>query len=177
MTKPSQWMSRVAIAPALIWLGLAMCSEAPPPWEATYYPNKQFSGQSELRSQREVMRYWDRSHKDVPGGFSFRNFSARYRGCVRLRESARVVFVVAVRGRAELIVDGQSRASVDGKRKRGVRGVELLLEEGSHLVELRFVPYSWPVVGLSASLDGEAPTALAAPAVIRPASGVSPCPG
>ncbi len=169
-------MRWLALAPALAWLALAIAVDPGAPWEATYYPTKALSGEPVRTYQREVMQYWDKWHRQVAGAISYRQFSARYRTCLTVQRDSKVVLVVAARGRASLSVDGEQRLAVDGRRRRATRGIELSVQAGAHLVDVDFVPHAWPVIGVSASLAGEAPQALGAPDASRPSRGPVPCP-
>jgi hypothetical protein len=165
-----------------LWFIVSALLSPAPAWRAEYREGAGFGGAGVVLHERELSRYWDKSHTAVPGGLSYRAYVARWDTCLTLRETREVPFMLAVDGSARFAIDGTERLRAKSSRgMRATRGESIRLEPGTHHLHVELEPRGWPSIALLASFDGSAPRAIGSGdlgAGVRstpPSDGPAPC--
>jgi hypothetical protein len=172
----------VALAPIPVWfIGAAFFSE-PAAWRERYRATDDEAVAVEVY-ERKLSHVWSgKFFADVPGGLDAASFVAEFDTCVTLDEAKTIPIMLVADGAARFSLDGEEQLVAETKTgDRAVRGKKLALAAGTHHVLVEFAARKRPSVGLLASWDGDAPTALesgrVAPGVhvFRPVAGEFPC--
>lgn len=174
----------VALAPIPAWFFAASVFAEPSAWRAIYRSNVGSAAIAEVYGRQMSHNWAGKFSEPWPGEPGAAGFVAEFDACFSAEREVQVPLMLTVDGKAELLVDGERHlTSKSEASKRGVQGKVLALSPGVHHVLVRLEAKKRASVGLLASWDDRAPTAIGsgkvAPGVrvFRPAAGGAPCEG
>jgi hypothetical protein len=175
------WMAAVVLVPAPLWFVLRVALDPGPAWRAEYFADTAFGGASHVVEVRRMEQYWDNEHATFPNGADARNGSARFDTCIEVDAPRDVPILLVANGVARFSLGGTPELSGESDGERWVESKVLHLPAGSRRLTIELSSRGWPSIGLLASFDGHAPTAIGSGTLAEgvrtrlPAQGESDC--
>lgn len=163
LSPASPWPRRLAAAAYVALFALLIVrpwrSESIGPWRGVYFSRPDLTGATIVHHDLDLRFDWGR---DPPlDAVPANRYGVRWDTCLTLDEAGEVSFQLTSDNRAKLLIDDRAVLTLNAAKKLVARGTTIKLAAGVHHLQVEYRKTNREShLGLTASLDGEAPRSL-----------------